>query len=220
MFKAILFDLDGTLLDTLTDLANAMNRALADMGFPAHPVESYKYFVGDGVDTEARRALPETARDRETIMKIAESSEDYYASCWRQNTKPYPGIPELLNELTQREIILTILSNKPDHFTNQMVAELLSEWDFRIVRGAMPDVPIKPDPTAALEIAGQIAIPPEKFLYLGDTNTDMQTAVAADMFGVGCLWGFRTADELLKNGAKVLARTPTEALDLIDNRRE
>lgn len=214
---AVMFDLDGTLLDTLTDLANAMNRALIDSGFPAHPAESYKYFVGDGVDTEASRALPETARDSETITKVAESSEDYYASCWRENTHPYPGIPELLNALSQHNLILTILSNKPDHFTKQMVAELLPDWRFRIVRGALPDVPIKPDPAAALQIADQIGIPPENFLYLGDTNTDMQTANNAGMFPVGCLWGFRTADELNQNGAKTLIQDPTDIIQVLDN---
>jgi phosphoglycolate phosphatase len=217
MFQAVLFDLDGTLLNTLTDLADAMNASLAHFGYPPHPVDAYKYFIGDAVETEAKRALPESARQPETIKKVADFSEQIYDKCWHKNTRPYPGIPELLSNLTKRGLPLTVLSNKPDCFTKIMVEKLLPRYRFEIVQGALPDVPVKPDPAAALQIAKQLKIPPEQFLYLGDTNTDMKTAVAAGMFPLGCLWGYRTADELLESGAKALVQTPEEVLAFLDN---
>jgi phosphoglycolate phosphatase len=219
-FKAVLFDLDGTLLYTLTDVANAMNESLTHFGYPTHPVENYKYFIGDSVEVETYRALPESARDDQTIKKVAVFSEEIYDKYWDQTTKPYPGIPELLSTLRQRGLPMVILSNKNHRFTKVIVEKLLSQWRFKIVQGALPDVPLKPDPTLALQIVTKLKIPPEQFLYLGDTNTDMQTALACGMFPVGCLWGYRTADELLKSGAKILINTPDEVLDILDNKRK
>jgi phosphoglycolate phosphatase len=217
MFKAVLFDLDGTLLYTLTDVADAMNKSLSHFGFPVHPVEAYKYFIGDSLEVEAYRALPESRRDEETIKKVSLYSEEIYDKCWGDNTHPYPGIPELLTELPRHGLTSVILSNKNNRFTKVMVEKILSRWRFKIVQGALPDVPLKPDPTMALQIAKKLRIPPEQFLYLGDTNTDMQTAVSAGMFPVGCLWGYRTADELLASGAKAIINTPAEVLDIINN---
>jgi phosphoglycolate phosphatase len=220
MFKAVLFDLDGTLLYTLTDVADAMNKALVHFGFSPHPIDAYKYFIGESVETEAHRALPESARDSEFVRKVAVYSEEIYDKCWGDNTHPYPGIPELLTELQYRGLSLVILSNKNDRFTKVMVKKILPQWRFEIVQGALPDVPLKPDPTMALQIAKKLRIPPEQFLYLGDTSTDMQTAVSAGMFPVGCIWGYRTAEELLSASAKVLINTPAEVLDIINNRRK
>jgi phosphoglycolate phosphatase len=217
-FAAVLFDLDGTLLYTLTDVADAMNEALTHFGYPTHPVESYKYFIGDSVEVEAYRALPESARDTETIKKVAHFSEQIYDKCWARTTKPYPGIPELLSTLQKRGLPMVVLSNKNHRFTKVIVEKLLSQWRFKIVQGALADVPLKSDPTLALQIVNKLKIPPEQFLYLGDTNTDMQTASACGMFPVGCLWGYRTADELLQSGAKVLIKSPSEVLDILDNK--
>jgi phosphoglycolate phosphatase len=217
MFKAVLFDLDGTLLNTLIDLADAMNAALVHFGFPPHPVDAYKYFIGDAVETEAKRALPESAGDPQTIKKVAELSEQIYDKSWHKNTRPYPGIPDLLSNLTKRGLPMAVLSNKPDHFTKIMVEKLLPGRRFEIVQGALPDVPVKPDPTSALQIVKRLRIPPEQFLYLGDTSTDMKTAVAAGMFPLGCLWGYRTADELLASGAKTLIQKPAEVFKILDN---
>jgi phosphoglycolate phosphatase len=213
-FKAVLFDLDGTLLYTLTDVADAMNKALVHFGYPPHPVDAYKYFIGESVITEAQRALPESARDPEFIKKVALYSEEIYDKCWGDNTHPYPGIPELLTELPRRGLTCVILSNKNDRFTKVMVEKILSQWRFKIVQGALPNVPLKPDPTMALQIAKKLRIAPEQFLYLGDTNTDMQTAVSAGMFPVGCVWGYRTANELLESGAKVLIDNPAQVFDI------
>jgi phosphoglycolate phosphatase len=220
MFKSVLFDLDGTLLYTLTDVANAMNEALVRFGYPPHPVDAYKYFIGESVETEARRALPESARNPGTVKKIAAFSEEIYDKCWGDNTYPYTGIPELLTELQNLGPPLVVLSNKNDRFTKVMVQKLLPDWQFKIVQGALSDAPLKPDPMLALQIAEKLRIPPEQFLYLGDTSTDMKTAVNAGMFPVGCLWGYRPADELLQSGAKVLINTPAEILDIIDHRRK
>ncbi len=141
---------------------------------------------------------------------------DEYTRRWAENTHPYPGIPELLRALEQRNIPKVVLSNKHDEFTQLIVARLLKGFSFQIVRGALPSVPVKPDPTSALQIARQMDIPPGRFLYLGDTNTDMKTAQAAGMFGVGVLWGFRTAEELTASGAQALAKTPEDVLNLLD----
>jgi phosphoglycolate phosphatase len=217
MFKAVLFDLDGTLLETLTDLAEAMNASLVHFGFKPHSVDAFRYFVGESVEVEARRALPESARDIETVKKVAEYSQQIYAECWHKNTRPYPGIPELLTDLQNRDLKLGVLSNKIDKFTKTMVKKLLPQWRFEIVQGALSDVPLKPHPDLALRIVNHLKIAPEQFLYVGDSNIDMQTAVAAGMFPVGCLWGYRTADELLKSGAKALVKNAADVLGVIDN---
>jgi phosphoglycolate phosphatase len=203
------------LLDTLTDIANSANAALVRLGFPTHPVDAYRYFVGDGSDTLVRRILPEGHRDAETVRKCHEASMAEYAQRWAEHTQPYPGIPDMLRDLDKRRIVKTVLSNKRDDFTKLTVARLLPGFSFDIVRGARPSIPVKPDPTAALHISEELRIPPERFLYLGDTNTDMQTAVAAGMYPAGVLWGFRTADELLASGARVLLETPAEVLNLL-----
>jgi phosphoglycolate phosphatase len=217
MFKAVVFDLDGTLLETLTDLAEAMNTSLVHFGYKPHTVDAFRYFVGESVAVEARRALPEFARDIETVEKVAEYSQQIYAGCWHKNTRPYPGIPELLDDLQRRGLKLAILSNKIDKFTKTMVKKLLPHWQFEIVQGALSDVPLKPHPDLALRIINQLKISAEQFIYVGDSNIDMLTAVAAGMFPVGCLWGYRTADELLKAGAKKLIDNPRDILDVIEN---
>lgn len=214
-FKAVMFDLDGTLLDTIEDLTDSMNIVLGRFGFPAHDPETCKNFVGDGVELFAFRALPENHRDEATVAECVVGMREEYRKRWAQKTRPYHGIPELLDGLTLRNLKMAILSNKPDDATKEMVAKLLSQWQFDPVAGALPSVPKKPDPTLAVEISQRLLIPPDKFLYLGDTGTDMKTARAAGMFPVGVLWGFRTAEELRDNGAKELVRHPMEVLRLL-----
>jgi phosphoglycolate phosphatase len=214
-FNAVLFDLDGTLLDTLEDLADSMNNVLNRFGFPGHAVEAYKYFVGDGMENLARRALPENHRDEATVARCVAAMREEYGTRWAEKTHPYQGIPELLDALTARGIKMAVLSNKPDDFTKVIVTRLLPHWRFELVVGARPSMPKKPDPAAAVELAERLGIPPRGFLYLGDTNTDMQTAGAAGMYPVGVLWGFRTADELTASGAKVLIEHPTDLLELL-----
>jgi phosphoglycolate phosphatase len=215
-FQAILFDLDGTLLDTLTDIACAANAGLKELGFPAHPVESYRHFVGDGAGCLALRILPEGHQDDETVERCREIIRDEYAKCWADNTKPYPGVPELLVELQARGVPMAVLSNKPNESTQTVVKGYFPDCHFQVVRGALPSVPIKPDPAGALLIAEELDVPPGRFVYLGDTDTDMRTAVAAGMFPAGALWGFRTAEELTANGAEILLKKPREVLKLFD----
>lgn len=215
-FQAVLFDADGTLLNTLDDLADSMNSTLAHFGFPTHDTEKYKYFVGDGMGNLVIRALPESTRqDPGLVSKCSTMMRETYDRNWNNKTKPYPGIPELLDGLVRSGIRMSILSNKPDQFMQKVARELLPAWNFDIVMGERPPIPRKPDPTSAIEIAKHIGIEPGRFLYLGDTATDMRTANGAGMFAVGALWGFRTADELTSNGARKLIARPPELLDLL-----
>lgn len=186
------------------------------MGFPTHPIESYRRFVGDGAGCLARRVLPEGHQDNETVDRCREIIRAEYAKCWADNTKPYPGVTELLAELQERGIPMAVLSNKPHESTRTVVEGYFPDCRFQVVRGSLPSVPIKPDPAGALQIAEELDILPGCFVYLGDTDTDMRTAVSAGMFAAGALWGFRTAEELTGNGAKVLVKTPREVVNLFE----
>jgi phosphoglycolate phosphatase len=214
-FAAVVFDLDGTLLDTLEDLGDAMNRILTHRGFTAHPIEAYKYFVGDGSAVLVERALPESARGSETYRECLSAFMADYDQSWKVKTRLYEGIPELLDSLTALEVKMAILSNKSHRFTVDCVQDLLSKWQFDAVFGLREAVPRKPDPAGALEIASLLGIPSDRMLYLGDTAIDMQTAVSAGMFPVGALWGFRTRRELQESGGRVLIRQPGELLQLL-----
>ena len=214
-FEAVLFDLDGTLLDSIEDLTDSMNIVLDGFGFPGHDAEACKLFVGDGVEMFALRALPENQRDEAMVAQCAAEMRAEYRKRWSLKTRPYDGIPELLDDLTLRNLKLAVLSNKPEESTKEMVAELLSKWRFYPVAGARTSVPKKPDPILAIEISQQLRLPAKNFLYLGDTGTDMKTAREAGMFPVGALWGFRTAEELKDTGAEVLVAHPSEVLQFL-----
>jgi phosphoglycolate phosphatase len=214
-YEAVIFDLDGTLLDTLQDLADAVNGVLSRSGFPEHGLEAYRYFVGDGVEDLARRALPEKHRDEATVTGFVTAIMEEYSQRWPNHTRPFEGISELLDALTARRIRMAILTNKPDDSTGVMVSKLLPRWQFHIILGATPSLPKKPDPQGALQIADHLKLPPQAFLYVGDSDIDMKTASAAGMYAVGVLWGFRTADELIRSGAKVLIDKPLELLELL-----
>jgi phosphoglycolate phosphatase len=215
-FKAVLFDLDGTLLNTLDDLADSMNSALEQMGFPGHPVASYKVFVGDGVEVLVRRALPADHLDEATVTDCVRAMRREYDRRMFDKTRPYPGIPELLDGLTKKNVVLGVLSNKPDGPTRTIVGQMLPRWKFAAVAGQRPGVHKKPDPSGALAIARDLNLAPADFLYLGDTSTDMKTAVSAGMYPVGAAWGFRDERELRESGAKAVATYPTDVLPLID----
>ncbi len=214
-YKAVLFDLDGTLLDTIEDLTDSMNVALAACGFGQRSVAECKHFVGDGVLNFVLRALPKDARKKETLEKMVETYRKDYGERWAVKTRAYDGVAEMLDGLAAKGFKLAVLSNKPDEFTRLMVAKMLGGWKFDSVCGERKGIPKKPDPMAAVSIARTLATPVEQFLYLGDTDTDMQTAVCAGMYPVGALWGFRTADELLANGAQKLIERPQELLKLV-----
>jgi phosphoglycolate phosphatase len=214
-FKAVLFDLDGTLIDTLDDLADSANRVLAARQLPVHPVDAYRYFVGDGLLTLVRRILPKSARREEVIRQVALDFKEDYSRNWQVKSVMYDGIADMLDGLVQAGVQLSILSNKPHEFTCACVEQMLGRWNFAPLLGARPDVPGKPDPTAALEIAVLLDLDPGQILYLGDTATDMKTACGAGMYPVGALWGFRTAQELEENGAARLISDPRQLLGLL-----
>jgi phosphoglycolate phosphatase len=157
-FKAALFDLDGTLLDTIDDLADSMNSVLEKSGFPRHEVEKYKYFVGDGMDVLVRRALPESCRDEELVFRCIQAMKEEYSLHWADKTRPYSGIPELLDAFTSEGIKLSILSNKPQAPTTVVVSTMLAKWKFEMVVGVKEGVPKKPDPASALGIANNLGI--------------------------------------------------------------
>ncbi|MFA5423309.1 MAG: HAD family hydrolase [Phycisphaerae bacterium] len=216
-FKAVIFDLDGTLLYTLKDIADSGNFALEQMGFPTHPVDDYRYFIGEGIETAMSRTLPEEKRDEKTVAECVRIYREDYSHRWRKSSKPYDGIAEVLKRLKQMGIKTAVLSNKPDDFTRIMVNELLGNFDFETVQGSLPGVPDKPDPGAALNIAKKMKIAPENCIYIGDSDIDMKTARAAGMYAVGALWGYRTADELKRAGANKIIEKPTELLELFES---
>jgi len=218
MYQAVLFDLDGTLLDTIDDLTDSMNVALASCGLPTHSTDACKQFIGDGVRNFVWRALPQSRRDDATIADVMTRYREAYTKNWDNKTRPYEGVETLLDVVAARGLKRVVYSNKPDDFTQLAVAKLLPRWRFDAVVGAREGWPHKPDPAAALDLAARLGVEPSRFVYVGDTNTDMQTAVAAGMFPVGALWGFRTAQELRDNGAKVLIAHPMELLDILDQR--
>ena len=211
-FKAVIFDLDGTLLDTLADLASAGNLALAANGYKTHPVEAYNYLVGRGMDNVVRSALAPEKPDQETILDLQRQIEAEYAKCWADTTGTYAGIPELLDGLTERNISMAILSNKPHSFMQLIVDKFFSSWHFEVVFGARETCPKKPDPAAVREIVDIFELQLEDILYVGDTDTDMQTARSAGLLPAGVLWGFRTEKELRDSGAWQIAAEPAELL--------
>lgn len=213
--QAILFDMDGTLLNTIDDLSDSMDLMLGELGAPLHDTAAYKTFIGDGIEKLVQRALPAGRRDAETITRCVARVRHFYSQRWHDKTRPYDGIPELLDALVRRGVKLAILSNKPDGPTRQLAEHLLGRWPFDPVHGARPDVPVKPDPTAALQMADALQVPPARCLFVGDTGTDISTARAAGMTGVGVTWGFRPAAELQRAGAHHLIDRPALLLDLL-----
>lgn len=199
--NGILFDLDGTLINSLGDLAAATNRALTEHGFPTHPLPPFCQFVGDGARMLVARALPAEAREKETIDSVLDRMRMIYATDWAVQTRLYPGIAELLDRLSGHR--LGILSNKPDDFTQKIVAHFFS-GTFDIVRGARDDTPLKPAPDAGHEIASEWSVPIETIVYVGDSAPDVNFARNAGMPCIGVSWGFRGREELEREGADLI----------------
>lgn len=216
-YSGIIFDLDGTLADTLADIANSMNRVLQERGFPVHPVGDYKYLIGRGLENLVTSSLPKESRLPSIISDcLASLIEDYRDNCLVE-THLYPGIEELLYSLQERELKLAVFSNKADDLTRIIVQALLPGIKFSKIVGARPDYPKKPDPSGARLISEFLEIIPEKMIYMGDSDVDMLTARGARMLAVGVLWGFRTREELLLNGADHLLSDPSELMALLGN---
>ncbi len=209
MTRAVLFDLDGTLLDTLADIGEAMNTVLSRASFPTHPIDQYKRMVGKGVRSLVEQAVPE-GKFSPALLDAMRS--EYHTRSDRE-TKPYPGVHELLDGLKTRGIPFGVLSNKPQVLTEKAVSRFLGNWEIPVVIGARDGFPLKPDPSGALEAAAKLKIAATDFIFLGDTGIDMQTARAADMRPLGALWGFRDRYELTQAGAAVLLERPQELLN-------
>ncbi len=215
MKKAVIFDLDGTLADTIEDLAGSVNRSLRRRGFPEHDFAEYKLMVGEGFRLLVERALPEGARDGRFVDEAAaEAAADYAERCLDM-TRPYPGIAELLAALAERGAATAVLSNKPDVLTRKIVEALFPGSPFRIVRGETELFPRKPDPASALDIAAGLGASSSETIYLGDSAVDMRTAKAALFAAVGAAWGFRGEAELRAAGADAVIAHPLDLLEYL-----
>ncbi len=214
-YNAVIFDLDGTLLNTLQDIVNTLNTVLAQHSFPVHTVEECKYLVGHGMRELIRKALPEGVATPETIDLLLKDLMVHYTDNWNINSRPYPGIATLLDTLSERKIKMAILSNKADHFTQLCAKSLLQPWTFDVVMGHHSAIAHKPDPEGALLVAKLLGEEPSSILYVGDSGIDMMTATRAGMYPLGVLWGFRPESELLEFGAKSLVQHPEEIIGML-----
>jgi phosphoglycolate phosphatase len=214
-FAAVVFDLDGTLLDTLADIAYSANAVLSRHGFPNHEIDEYRWLVGEGVAKLFERALPADQLVEAVIARCVADFREVYGRHWNASTKAYEGIPELLSEVAALGIKCAVLSNKPDAFTKRCVAEYFRDTHFHMVLGQRDGFPRKPDPAGALQILRQLEVPAAHGLFLGDSAVDMQTARRAGLYSVGALWGFRTRQELADAGADAIIQWPRDLLPIL-----
>ena len=215
MYKTVVFDLDGTLLNTIDDLADAGNRVCAARGWPQHTVEEYKYFVGNGIPKLVERFSPPEARTPAILADTLAAFQADYGAHLRDKTAPYPGMPALLARLKAAGVQLAVFSNKADPLARQVVADYFDTALFDAVRGALPGVPTKPAPQGTLALMQAIGADPAATLYVGDSNVDVDTAHNAGLPCCGVLWGFRTRQELTDAGAEHLAADAEELWNVI-----
>jgi len=215
-FNGVIFDLDGTLVDSLEDIGDSMNNILRKYGFPTHGLTEYKAFVGRGMRNLVVRSLPEDARDEARIALCRDSLLKEYGMNCLKKTRPYEGITDLIDGLDRRRIKRAVFSNKIDYLTKRIVGELFPGRPFPVVIGAGAGMPEKPDPTGVLSVARPLGIEPERLIYVGDSDVDMETARNAGMHPAGALWGFRTKEELVTHGAESLLEHPIDLLKIVD----
>ena len=216
MKKTVLFDLDGTLINSLEDLADATNHALECHGFATYPVEKYRYFVGNGANKLVERALGEHNTPENFAAVKAEFNTYYDKHCF-DKTHVYPGILEVLEWMVQQKIQIAVLSNKPHEFVVQIVERLFAGIPFAVVLGNRAQFPTKPDPSQGNYAISQMNAQKEDCLFVGDSGVDMQTANNLGVPGVGVTWGFREEQELIENGARYLAHNAQELKKIIQN---
>lgn len=216
MIKCCVFDLDGTLVDSLDDLATSMNYSLELHGFPVHDRESYKQYVGDGVKMLTQRSLPASASALAEALVLKEFNA-YYDAHYLDQTKPYEGIPDVLSALGANGVKCCVLTNKPDNFARQLVDKLFGETLFSMVTGQSDRFPKKPDPKALFFMLEQLGVNPDECLYIGDSNVDMRTGKNAGIKTIGVLWGFRGQDELQSAGADFMIDNPGQIIDIMRN---
>ena len=211
-FKAVIFDFDGTLVDSLHGIAAAMNGALRDFGLLEHRFESYPTMVGEGVSALAKKAVP-AEWEGSTEELIGRYRQHYRLLMW-ESIRLYEGVPALLDKLQERGVSMAVLSNKGDEFIQTLSKTLLASWNFAEIRGEREGIPKKPDPTSALDIARALHVRPEETVFVGDTPVDMKTAYAAKMRAVGVSWGFRSEEALYHSGASFVLKSPLQLLSL------
>jgi len=214
MIKAILFDLDGTLVNSLEDLANSANFALTKFGFPTHETEKYKYFVGDGMPKLIERVLPEGNRDEATHKAVLDCFMAHYREHYVDKTAVYDGVGELLKNLGEMGLNCAVISNKAQEMAVTVVEKLLPK-KFCFVLGKQAGFPAKPHPALTLKLIDDLGVTPQECLLIGDSGMDMAAAVNAGCIGVGVLWGFRTEAELRENGARYIAKAPNEIINIV-----
>lgn len=207
----VVFDLDGTLLDTIPDIGESMNQALAKNGIVPHPLDAYKRFTGNGVKVLSQRASADTG---ELALKVQQDYMRIYARNSRVKTAPYAGIKELLRALLDLGVALIVFSNKDDPDTKEVVAHYFPEVSFLEALGSVPGVPLKPDPSALLRVIAEHGLRREDGIYIGDTRTDMQTAKAAGLYAVAVGWGFQTKEDLLQEQPAALIDHPLDLLGI------
>lgn len=216
MKKLVLFDLDGTLINSIDDLADSTNYALQQCGLPLHTVDEYKYFVGNSVDPLIRRALPEEEKENQELFdRVKKIYLSYYAAHSKDKTRPYPGISDLLSRCNKAGVLVAVVSNKPDDITADVVRYYFPQIHFAATMGPKEGIPKKPDPAGVREVLRITGIALEDALYVGDTWVDMQTAQNSGVQSCGVLWGFRTRQELVENHADFIAADAAELAEII-----
>lgn len=211
---AILFDLDGTLLDTLQGIATAANAVLAENDFPTHDIEEYNIFIGDGLRTLVERIVPQDTNES-VIESCVEMFREEYAQCCYDGAAPYDGILDMLDALVELDIPIGILSNKPHAFTCEMVDYYFGHIPFAYVAGQQEGVAPKPDPEGVMLALEALDVMAEEVLFVGDTSVDMETAENSDMVAAGVSWGFRPVEELRRHGANIIIERPQEIVDYV-----
>lgn len=215
MKRLVIFDLDGTLLNTISDLGAATNHALKECGFPTHNLASYPKFVGNGVTKLIERALPEDERSPETIEKVRDYFKEYYDQHQADLTQPYDGIPELLRELSEAGIKMAVASNKYQAAVDSLVKHYFPYVDWQAIEGQKEGVPTKPDPSIVFEILAKCPTQKSKVLYVGDSGVDMVTARRACIDSCGVTWGFRPVKELRDNYADNIVDSPADIIKIV-----
>lgn len=217
MIKAVLFDLDGTLVNSLYDLADASNYALTVKGYPTHETEKYKYFVGNGMPNLMERILPSEERSAEKINELLDIFLGYYKEHYLDKTVVYEGIIPLLKALKAQGITVGVVSNKADGMT-QLIIEKLLDGYFDIVQGKLEGFLPKPDPALTLLVMSKLGVKPDECIFVGDSGMDAALGVNCGAVPVGALWGFRTKEELIENGAEYTIDNPLTLLDILKDK--
>lgn len=214
--KGVIFDLDGTLIDTLEDIADAENSALAELGLPPVEVDKFRWIVGGGAENLAQKLLPPSQHSEESIKAFVERFRYFYHQNWHNKTKPYDGVSELITKLKGMHIPIAILSNKPEEFTLKIIDMFFPDsTTFTHVIGQRQGTPTKPNPVMALHIADAWKLDPAEIGFIGDSDIDMITAHNAGMISLGAEWGFRGKEELVLSGAQILLKYPLDLLNYL-----